>query len=413
MNDKTGMRGWVGAAPMRWLAVGLTAATLAACGGGSGGTGTLRVGLTDAPACGGYEHVYVTVEKVRVHQSSGAGDSDAGWSEIAVSPAKRIDLLDLVNGKLEELGSTPLTAGSYQQVRLVLAENSPSASQAANALVLSSDLTTEIPLKTPSGQQSGLKLQAHFDVLPGQVADLVLDFDACKSIVKSGSSGNYNLKPVMSVFKRLSTAIEGYVDTSMANGNTQVSAQLGGATVRSTVPDSTGKFLIAWLPENTNYTVVVAATGRATAAVTGVPVALNTTTGVGVTPLNTAAAPIAPASSAMASVGGVVSNNATPSVLLTDATVRATQALTDGPTIELASQPVNALDASYLMNLPLAGPIKAAYTVAGGPLVFGTADAAVAGKYSVLASAPGYGTQSVNLTLVGNATQDFFLTLAP
>mgnify|MGYP003449315016 len=44
-----------------WMAAGTAAAaTLAACGGGGGeasGTGTLRLALTDAPACGGYERV--------------------------------------------------------------------------------------------------------------------------------------------------------------------------------------------------------------------------------------------------------------------------------------------------------------------------------------------------------------------
>src|SRR5690606_7276482 len=46
------------------------AAILAACGGGggsSGGTGTLSVKMTDAPSCG-YDHVWVTVTKVRVHK---------------------------------------------------------------------------------------------------------------------------------------------------------------------------------------------------------------------------------------------------------------------------------------------------------------------------------------------------------
>lgn len=389
MDNKTGREGLLGAAPWRWLAAGLTIAALAACGGGSVPQGTLRVALTDAQC--GYDHVYVTVEKVRVHQSSGAGDTDAGWSEIVLSPARRIDLIDLTNGKLEELGSTPLPAGSYQQIRLVLAENGPTA-PAANALVLEGQ-TTEIPLKTPSGQQSGLKLQAHFNVEANQVADLVLDFDACKSIVSTGSS-NYNLKPVVSVFKRLSTAIEGYVDTSIANGNTMVSAQQAGATVRSTVPDATGKFLIAWLPESTDYTVVVGATGHATAVVTGVPVALNAATGAGVTLLNPAAAPITPASSAMANVSGTVKNGS--STPLTDATVRALQALTDGPTIERAYQAVNAVDASYLLSLPLAAPVKAAYA-GGGALMF-TADTPVAGKYSIQASAPGYTSQTSAIT---------------
>src|SRR5262245_56562253 len=67
------------------------------------GAGTLRVALTDAPACG-YDHVYVTVERVRVHMSSSASDNDGGWSEVVVSPAQRIDLLGLTNGELAELG---------------------------------------------------------------------------------------------------------------------------------------------------------------------------------------------------------------------------------------------------------------------------------------------------------------------
>ena len=77
--------------------------------------------ITDAPSCG-YDAVNVTIEKVRVHQSARRGDSDAGWSEVVLSPAKRIDLLTLTNGVLEELGQTPLPAGTYTQLRLVLAQ---------------------------------------------------------------------------------------------------------------------------------------------------------------------------------------------------------------------------------------------------------------------------------------------------
>lgn len=44
---------------------------LAACGGGGGdggsaATGTLHVQMTDSPSCG-FDHVYVTVSKVRVN----------------------------------------------------------------------------------------------------------------------------------------------------------------------------------------------------------------------------------------------------------------------------------------------------------------------------------------------------------
>ena len=94
-----------------WAATAMvTAATLlTACGGGGSsgstatGQGTLRVALTDAPSCG-YDEVNVTVEKVRVHRSSSAADTDPGWSEVVLSPAKRVNLLDLTNGVLAELG---------------------------------------------------------------------------------------------------------------------------------------------------------------------------------------------------------------------------------------------------------------------------------------------------------------------
>src|SRR5687768_18462434 len=96
-------------------AAAMVAATLlaAGCGGGGiGGTGqqsgTMRASITDAPSC--YEAVNVTVQKVRVHQSAGAGDGDAGWSEIVLSPAKRIELVPLTNGVLEALGQTSLPA---------------------------------------------------------------------------------------------------------------------------------------------------------------------------------------------------------------------------------------------------------------------------------------------------------------
>src|SRR5688500_15387418 len=92
------------------------------CGGGGndGGTGTLKVSLTDAPACG-FDQVNVTVLKVRVHQSAGAGENDGGWIDLPLTPGPRkIDLTSLMNGVLEDLGQAALPAGHYTQLRLVL-----------------------------------------------------------------------------------------------------------------------------------------------------------------------------------------------------------------------------------------------------------------------------------------------------
>jgi hypothetical protein len=357
--------------------------TLAACGGGggggaAGGQGTLRVSLTDAPSCG-YEHVYVTVEKVRVHRSATAGDADAGWSEIVLSPARRIDLLSLTNGVLEELGSVPLEAGAYSQVRLVLAENSAGVPLANAAQPVGGAV---VPLRTPSAQQSGLKLQVHFEVVANQIIDLVLDFDACKSVVKAGNSGNYNLKPVVSVTPKFTTAIQGYVTTTLTLSATTISAQQGGVVVRSTAPDATGRFNLPFLPEG-NYDVVITSDGRATMVITGVPA----TTAVGITALSGATTSFAPPVSSMAEVTGTTSvPSGSATLLVTDATVRALQLLTGGPTIQVASTPVDADTAVYRLRLPTAAPLRAPYAASG--LTF-TADTAVAGKYRLQATAPG------------------------
>jgi hypothetical protein len=374
-----GLLGWIGT-------VGI-AAMLAACGGGSGDSasadGSLRVALTDAPACG-YDHVFVTIQKVSVNQSATASDTDAGWTDLTLSPARQVDLLALTNGVLEELGTMPLAAGHYSQIRLVLAANTGTGTTAlANAVQPTGGALTA--LSTPSGQQSGLKLQAHFDVQPGQMADVVLDFDACASIVKAGNSGQYILKPVISVIERLVSGLQGFVSTTMSTASTTVSAQLNGATVRATTPDSTGKFTIPYLAPGT-YTLVVTSEGHATGVVTSVPV------GTGTTAINGTATAILTPASAMADVtGAVTAVSGSSTVAVTDASARALQALTGGPTIEMGKQPVDATTGSYRFHLPVAAPVKAAY--AGTGLTF-AADTPVAGKYTIEIQAPGRTTQT-------------------
>ena len=197
----------------------LLALVVAGCGsdgGSSSQPGTLGVSLTDTPACG-FDAVNVTVDKVRVHQSSSANENAAGWTDITLNPARKINLLNLndptqPNFALESLGETPLEAGHYTQLRLVLVPNSGS-SPFANSVVLSGQ-TTEIALDTPSAVQSGIKLIHQFNVASGQRVDLLLDFDACKSIV-THKNGTYKLKPVIKVIPFVLNGIEGFVDTNL------------------------------------------------------------------------------------------------------------------------------------------------------------------------------------------------------
>jgi len=386
------------------LGSAVATATLVACGGGGGNasTGTLQLAMTDSPGCG-YDHVYVTVNKIRVHQSATADDGASGWQEVIVPIPQKIDLLSLTNGVLQELGSLPMPPGRYEQVRLVLSN-----ATLANALVLSGT-SNEVALTTPSGQQSGYKLQAHFDVAANQVADMVLDFDACKSIVRAGNSGRFNLQPVVAVTQRLTTQIEGYVDPAIAS-SVVVSTRDPDNQLRATVPDSsTGKFVIAYLPENTRYTVVVSGTGRTTTAITGVPVS----TAIGSTRLNTPASPIAPQVSPTAQVMGLVSD--TSNAALTEASVNAQQTLSTLQTLDVAWGNVDPANASYTLTLPLTAPQKAGYVAQDGPLNF-SADSVAPNRYQVFGSATGYTAQATDpaVTLgAADSTVTKNLMLAP
>src|SRR5438309_1156569 len=100
---------------LTWLIGFLLTVVVAGCGSDGGGStqpGVLGVAMTDAPACG-FDEVNVTVSKVRVHQSGSASENEAGWTDITLTPARKINLLNFndptqPNFALESLGETPL-----------------------------------------------------------------------------------------------------------------------------------------------------------------------------------------------------------------------------------------------------------------------------------------------------------------
>jgi hypothetical protein len=275
---------------------------------------------------------------------------------------------------LEDLGQTALPAGTYTQLRLVLAAND-AAHPLANSVVPSGG--SETALTTPSAQQSGIKLNVNIAVAADKVADVALDFDACKSVVKRGASGQYNLKPVIAVTPLLSDAglrVVGYVDPLIALGSTTISLQQGGVPVKSTVPDATGQFTLYPVPTGT-YDLVVTAAGRVTAVMTGVPVVTTAYTHV-----NTTALGFLPPVATSRAVSG--------SVAPATATVRALQTLTGGPTVEVAWGSVDADSGAFDFALPIEAPVRAAYAVNPSTIVF-TADTSAAGKYTLEAESAG------------------------
>jgi len=390
------------------LAVAASAALVACGGGGDSGiapapaAGTLRVALTDAPACG-FDEVNVTVERVRVHQSSTANDGDGGWYDIpVVNGPRKIDLLTLTNGVLLELGQTTLPAGEYEQIRLVLTSNK--SRPMANTVIPTNGIETE--MDTPSAAQSGLKLIDGFTVAPNTMTDIVLDFDACKSIVKRGN-GSYGLKPVLTMIPRTLTAIVGYVDTGLTD--ITVTAQNGGVVAKATQPNpTTGQFVLGPLNPNT-YDVVITGKDRTTAVVAAVGVKLDQ-----VTTLNSSAGPI----NMPPSPSGAVRGDVAPLIAATTegTEVRALQAVGTVPQVEIAyTMTFDATTGAYELSLPVAAPRLATWSttmVNSIPLVPQDVNAA---KYKLEASAPGYNTSALKDVTVSATTpqtdQDFTLTL--
>ena len=204
--------------------------TLVSCSGGGSGTvgssgdsgigggniGTLRLGLTDGPPPKDtYDAIYVTIKEIRVNHEHN------GWETLSgpeLNLPQTFNLLELVNGIIADLGAVELEAGHYNQMRLMLGEEPDDALNIRdehhdhpNYLILEGD-DEQIPLKVPSGYQTGIKLVKGFDIEHKGSTELLFDFDALKSIVKAGKSGKYLLKPTIKVIESRTFSVEGYVE---------------------------------------------------------------------------------------------------------------------------------------------------------------------------------------------------------
>jgi len=160
-----------------------------------GSPGRLVVNLTDAPA--EYDSVVVVVERVEVHRAG--EDSASGWIVVSDTPAV-YDLLQLRDGASAVLADHQLAPGQYTQLRLILGAGSRVVLDGA-----AHDLTV------PSGLQTGIKLVHEFTIQENQLYEIVLDFDAARSVHRTGN-GRYMLKPVIRcTWEEIAGAIRGTV----------------------------------------------------------------------------------------------------------------------------------------------------------------------------------------------------------
>jgi hypothetical protein len=208
------------------------------------GKSQLEVYLTDDPA--NYDQVIIDVRDVKINYST---DTANGWRSLSQVNAGSYDILRLVNDKDTILGKTDLDSGRIEQIRLILGPN--------NYVKIGGQT---YPLETPSAQQSGLKINLHQDVNAGMLYKLLLDFDAARSVVKTGS-GKFILKPVIrATMQAQGGSLKGYVLPNTFN--TSVFAIQGPDTLAGTITSSggymikglnAGTYSLAFAPSDTAY----------------------------------------------------------------------------------------------------------------------------------------------------------------
>jgi uncharacterized lipoprotein YajG len=391
---------------------------LAACNSGGSSApaapamAAASVMLSDPATCSGptgpFAHVFVTITDVQANVSSSAGDGDSGWTDLTPglsSQPKQVDLLGQANNQcfLATLGDTQqLQAGVYQQIRLILADNSATVANngcgnSTNCVVLSADnsihtllLSSESKtgLKIPSGQIAS----GGFTVAAGQTKDLDIDFNTCASIVQEGN-GQYRLKPVLHAgeVSVTSTSINGKVLDSATgnpvNGQVLVALEEKDTTgvdriLMATLAGSDGSFVFCPIPTGTYDVVVVGeradGTGYQPSIVTGTA---NGQT-IGSVSLH---APAGGATGVVQFTGAVSSQNGASQGSSIDAQLSALETMASGTTFTIpllpnAEQPWAMLSletaassgcaagadcATYTMTLPSGGPFLGAYSATG------------------------------------------------
>jgi hypothetical protein len=217
-------------------------------------TSRLQLKLTDSPAPD-VKEVWVNIQQVELMM----GDTTKPIMLSGVH-AGVYNLLDLTNGKDTLLADAIIPKGTIKQIRLVLGDN--------NYVVTNTG--DKVTLKTPSAQESGLKVQVNQDVSGGILYNLLLDFDAGKSVHQAGNSGKYILKPVLRLLSFVPTGgdIRGVVVPDSVR--TKIFAIMGSDTVASTATDTTngqywlrdipaGNYNLSFIPSDTIHKTASAA----------------------------------------------------------------------------------------------------------------------------------------------------------
>jgi hypothetical protein len=387
-------------------ATAIAAAALAACGGGgdddspsqapiaTAATGTGAVAAaTDAPSCG-LDEVNVSIGKIRFHKDFQATNASSGWSEVVFAQGtKKVNLLNaasVLGGGTMSIGSVTLPAGIYTQMRVVI-ETPVAAVQNPNTIRLKGS-TAFVNLETPANLATeGVKMPIDLTIEEGKQANVVFDLDACNAIHPRAT--NYVLRPTSRVVPTALNGVSGYIDKAALASDVVITAQQGGISAATAVPNpTTGEFMLPRLPAG-NWDVVITGKGRATSVIGQVPVTASTTVAV-----STVAAPIVLPTSTTSTISGQIGYAAGKVAPDSGTFVAASQTIAanastgiPASTFAYRFQPVDQATGNYtLTDLPRTSLRYALYKPALPLTLANITTVPAAGRYKVEAVATGY-----------------------
>ncbi|MGB5718427.1 MAG: DUF4382 domain-containing protein [Gammaproteobacteria bacterium] len=201
------------------------AALLVACGGGGGGgasTGSLSVGVTDAPVTEDVD-VCIHFTGITLHHSDGdriripydpsayTDATECVSNRPADNPLSAENAVNLsaLQGELSVklMESEEVKAGRYNWIRLDVDESL--------SYVMDSGGQQALSCPSCSGEQSGLKLNRGITVPAGGEADFIIDINLAKSLNKK-PSGDYKMRPTLRLVDLSETGhIRGSVDATL------------------------------------------------------------------------------------------------------------------------------------------------------------------------------------------------------
>lgn len=160
------------------------------------GKGRLKIYLTDSsekykvndPET--YSAVYITISRIEAHIAGDDDGAEGYWDvliEWMIDAEPTFDLIELKDESIL-LSEEELAPEKYTQIRLFVIYASVDIESGESG----------VPVEIPSNLQTGLKLIHPFEIIAGETIELTIDFNAEKSIIKTGN-GSYKLKPVIKV----------------------------------------------------------------------------------------------------------------------------------------------------------------------------------------------------------------------